>query len=198
MLAVLAGPVVELVYGPKWLPASLILGWLGIFGALRTLFDLAASYLLARGAAKITLVVQVTWIAGLIPAVLLGISLDGTAGVAAAHLATALLVVCPVYAVSLRRSGADLRAVAARLWPPIAAAIPAAAAAMITISLVPTPLAQLLAGGAAGTTLYVLLLARWFNRQVRATARWVSDSEIRDGGIEVPENPAPTNSKGTS
>lgn len=192
MLAVLAGPVVELVYGPKWLPASLILGWLGIFGALRTLFDLSASYLLARGAARVTLFVQVAWIAGLIPAVLLGISLDGTAGVAAAHLATALLVVCPAYAVSLSRNGADLRAVAARLWPPLAAVIPAAAAAMLAISLLPTPLAQLLAGGAVGTGVYILLLARWFSRQVRAAARWVTDSDTPDRGKEVSETPAST------
>lgn len=192
MLAVLAGPLVELVYGPKWSPASLILGWLGIFGALRTLFDLSASYLLARGAARATLSVQVVWIAGLIPAVLLGINLNGTAGVAAAHLATALLVVCPAYTLSLRRCGVDLRAVAAQLWPPIAAAIPAAAAAMITIDLLPTPLAQLLAGGAAGTCVYVALLAKWFNRQVRDTAGWVQDMDIRDRGKEVTETPAST------
>lgn len=197
MLAVLAEPLIELVYGSKWLPASLILAWLGIFGALRTLFDLSASYLLARGAARVTLIVQVAWIAGLIPAVVLGINMDGTAGVAAAHLATAIFVVCPAYAVSLRRNGADLRAVAARLWPPIAAAVPAGAATMLTMALLPTPLTRLLAGGIAGTLLYALLLAKWFSRQVRDAGRWVSDTESGDSGKEIPDKSASTSSRGT-
>ena len=197
LLAVLAGPLVELIYGPKWLAASLILGWLGIFGALRTLFDLSASYLLARGAARVTLIIQVAWIAALIPAALLGVKFDGTAGVAAAHLATALFVVCPAYALSLHHNGADLRAVAARLWPPVLAAAPAGAAALLMAALLPTPLSRLLAGGIAATALYSLLLGRWFSRQIRDVVRWVPDTEKHGGSREIAENAASTNSGGT-
>ena len=167
MLAVLASPIVELVYGQTWLPAAAILAWLGIFGALRTLFDLSASYLLARGAARATFLVQAAWIAGLVPAVFAGVQLAGTPGVAMAHLATAVLVVSPAYAVSLRIHGADLRAVGSKLWPPLAAAVPAGAAALGIMALQPTPLAALLAGGAAGVLTYSLLLVRWFRRQIR-------------------------------
>lgn len=171
LLAALSGPVIALVYGARWLPAAAVLAWLGLFGSLRALFDLAASYLLARGASTATLVVQVLWIAGLVPAVLAGIGLGGTPGAAAAHLATALLVVCPAYAVALRRSGADLAAVARGLWPPVLAAVPAGAAALAAVALLPDPLTGLLAGGLAGTCAYALLLGRWFARQLGGVRR---------------------------
>lgn len=179
MLAVLSAPVVELVYGEKWLPAAVILGWLGLFGSLRTLFDLSASYLLARGASKATLIVQVAWIAALVPAVFSGVGIAGTAGAAIAHLGTALLIVCPAYAFALRSSGANLLAIGSRLWPPVAAAIPAAGAALGAMALQPTPLASLFAGGAAGTGVYALLLAKWFRRQVREAVRWMPGSDLR-------------------
>lgn len=179
MLAVLAAPVVELVYGEKWLPAAVILAWLGLFGSLRTLFDLSASYLLARGASKATLFVQVAWIAALVPAVFTGVNVAGIAGAAIAHLAVAVLIVCPAYAIGLRSNGADLLSVGARLWPPVVAAIPAAGAALGAMALQSTPLASLFAGGAAGTGVYALLLATWFRRQVREAIRWMPGSDVR-------------------
>ncbi len=187
MLAVLAQPVIELVYGTVWLSAVPILAWLGLFGALRTLFDLAASYLLARGASRPVLVVQILWIAALIPAVLFGIQAGGTPGVAIAHLATAAVVVCPAYAVALRRSGADVRAVAARLWPPLAAAVPAGGAAMAALGWAPTPLTGLLAGGLTGTAVYSLLLGRWFRQQIRDLRGWMP----ADAGAAPSPAPAP-------
>jgi len=167
LLSVLAHLVIELVYGPRWLPAAAVLAWLGVFGSLRTLFDLSASYLLARGASKATLLVQIAWIVALIPAVVLGLRANGSPGVAAAHLATAVLVVCPAYALSLRRTGADLRAVGAKLWPPVVAALPAGAASMAVEAVMPGPLWGLLAGGSVCVSVYALLLARWFRRQIR-------------------------------
>ncbi|HJV99397.1 MAG TPA: lipopolysaccharide biosynthesis protein [Arthrobacter sp.] len=179
MLALLSAPVVELVYGEKWLSAAVILAWLGLFGSLRTLFDLSASYLLARGASKATLIVQLAWIAALVPAMFTGVGIAGTSGAAIAHLGTALLIVCPAYAFALRSSGANLMAIGARLWPPVAAAIPAAGAALGAMALQPTPVAALLAGGAAGTGVYALILATWFRRQVREAVRWMPGSEVR-------------------
>jgi O-antigen/teichoic acid export membrane protein len=171
LLSVLAHPVIELIYGTRWLPAASILAWLGIFGSLRTLFDLSASYLLVRGASKPTLLVQVAWVVALIPAVVLGLLAGGSPGVAAAHLAVAAVVVCPAYALSLKRCGADLRAVGARLWPPILAALPAGAATIAVQAIAPGPLLGLLAGGFVCTTVYALILARWFLRRIREAQR---------------------------
>lgn len=184
LLSVLARPVIELVYGTRWLPAATVLAWLGIFGSLRTLFDLSASYLLARGSAKSTLLVQIAWIVPLIPAVLLGLSAGGSPGVAAAHLAIAVLVVCPAYAVSLHRCGADLRAVGARLWPPVIAALPAGAASVAVEAIMPSPLLGLLAGGVVCTTIYGLILARWFRQQIREVRQLLNK---QDGAVPALE-----------
>lgn len=178
MLAVLSGPLIELLYGEKWLPAAEILVWLGLFGAIRTLFDLSASYLLSRGAAKATLLVQVAWISALCPLVFTAMALGGPSGVGMAHLATALCVVVPAYAFALHRSGTDVRKVASRLWPPLAAALPAAAAAIGVMFLVHSPLAGFLAGGTTGTAVYTLLLAVWFRRRVRELRHWLPDNVL--------------------
>ncbi|WP_231728457.1 lipopolysaccharide biosynthesis protein [Arthrobacter sp. EPSL27] len=190
MLATLARPVIDLVYGTVWLPAAAILAWLGIFGALRTLFDLSASYLLARGASTPTLLVQIVWIAGLIPAVLLGIHTGGTTGVAVAHLATAAAVVCPAYALALHRSGADLRAVAARMWPPLTAAVPATAAAVAALEWAQPSPAGILAGALAGTAVYALLLGRWFWRQIREFKDWMPEDSPTPSGTAAQASPA--------
>ncbi|MGO4230577.1 oligosaccharide flippase family protein [Arthrobacter sp. YAF34] len=192
LLAVLSGPVIGLVYGSRWLPAAAVLAWLGVFGSLRTLFDLAASYLLARGASSATLVVQILWIVTLVPAILTGIGLGGTPGAAAAHLATAALVVAPAYAVVLRRSGADLKAVARRLWPPALAAVPAAVAASVAVALLPDPLTGLLAGGLAGAGVYALLLGRWFGRQVGGVRRLMIQEGIPASAPASAGRPAAT------
>jgi lipopolysaccharide exporter len=179
MLALLSSPLIELVYGNRWLPAAAILAWLGIFGALRTLFDLSASYLLARGAARATLAVQAAWITGLLPAVVLGMLFAGTTAVAVAHVVIGVLVVCPAYAVALHRAGADIRSLVPKIWPPLAAAVPAAAVSVGVMGLTAAPWAALLAGGAAGTCLYVLLLMRWFRRQLRDAAAALPQENTR-------------------
>jgi O-antigen/teichoic acid export membrane protein len=165
-LSVLAYPLIELIYGAEWMPAAAVLAGLGVFGSLRTVFDLAASYLLAHGESKTTLLVQISWIAALVPAVLAGVSIGGIGGVAIAHVATAGVIVCPAYAVSLHRSGADLRAVWSRMWPPLVAAIPTGVSMMAVIGMTPDPLAGLFAGACAGSIVYALLLGKWFVRRV--------------------------------
>lgn len=192
MLAVLAKPVVEVLYGQQWAPASAILVWLGLFGAFRTLFDLAASYLLARGAAQATFFVQLAWIAALIPAVLVGMNFGGTSGVAAAHLAATVGIVVPAYAVALRRSGANMRGIASQLWPPMLASVPAAAAALGAMSLIPSPLVSLVAGGATGTAVYALLLATWLRRKIEEARRW-----LQTGNYHITTEAGPVDSLAT-
>ncbi|MBT2567568.1 oligosaccharide flippase family protein [Arthrobacter sp. ISL-85] len=198
MLALLATPLIELVYGDRWLPAAPILAWLGIFGALRTLFDLSASYLLARGAAKATLVVQLAWITGLIPAVIGGMYLAGTTGVAAAHSITGVLVVCPAYAVALHRSGADTGTLVGKMWPPLAAAVPAAATTLGVMAFTPGPLPALLAGGSAGSAVYILLLARWFRSQLAGAAASLPRSGDQPHSPLSADQPLPASSGGKS
>lgn len=167
MIATLSSPIVELVYGRTWLPAAPILGLLGIFGAFRVVFDLTASFLLSRGAAKATLIVQVAWMGALTPAMFIGAQIGGSVGAAAAHLLVALLIVVPAYGVAIRGSSASVRAVASQLWPPIAAASVAAGGVVGITTVVTSPFPALLLGTLIGAGIYVLLLRNWFIRRLR-------------------------------
>lgn len=174
MIAVLAAPLIDILYGAKWAEAATVLVWLGLFGALRTVFDLAASFLLARGASRVTFIVQVVWMIALVPATLIGVNAAGIVGVGIAHLAVAVLVVCPAYGVALARNGADLRAALAAIWPPILAAIPAGVAATLLLMAIPNPIAGFFAAGLAGTLLYSLTLLRWVRKRVFRLREWAS------------------------
>lgn len=192
MIAVLARPLISILYGERWAEAATVLAWLGLFGALRTVFDLAASFLLARGASRVTFIVQVVWIAALVPATLIGVNMAGIVGVGVAHLAVALCVVCPAYGIALARHGADLRAAAASVWPPLAAAIPAGAASVVILAVIPHAVGGFLAAGAVGTLIYVLSLWRWFRTRALRLREWASapapsilpDMEIRPSVVE--------------
>ena len=178
MIAVLAAPLINILYGSRWAEAATVLVWLGLFGALRTLVALAASFLLARGASRVTFVVQVIWIGALIPSILLGVTMGGIVGVGIAHLAVALLVVCPAYGVALARQGADLRAALAALWPPILAAVPAGLVAVILLAVIPNAVAGFFAAGFAGTLIYGLVLSRWFRRRATLLREWASATGV--------------------
>ena len=174
MIAVLAAPLIDILYGAKWATAATVLVWLGLFGALRTVFDLAASFLLARGASRVTFIVQVVWIVALIPATLVGVNVAGIVGVGIAHLAVALLVVCPSYGVALVRNGADLRAALGALWPPILAAVPAGLAAALILTVIPNAVVGFFAAGIVGTLVYGLAMWRWVRKRVTHLREWAT------------------------
>ncbi|MQW74784.1 oligosaccharide flippase family protein [Nocardioides sp. dk4132] len=171
LLAVLASPLVSVVYGSRWSLAAPVLGALAIFGAMRVLFDLWVSYLLARGAARTVLAVQVLWFLTLLPAVVVGVRVGGITGAGWAHVVVAVGVVLPAYAVAMRRTGADLAAVARRCVVSIAATLPAAAVAAAISRSVQTSWVALVLGGVAAGATYLLLMGRWLRRAAHAMTR---------------------------
>lgn len=171
LLALLAAPVIEIVYGEKWLAAAPILIILGLFGALRTLFDMAVAFLLARGHSGAVLLVQVAWLSALIPALYLGTRMDGGVGAATGHFAVAIVVVAPAYCWALARAEASLRLLWASVWPPVAAALPTAAAVLVVMEVLDGPLPRLLVGGTAGTAVYLLVIGSWVRRRLAIASR---------------------------
>lgn len=163
-LALLATPLVVLVYGGSWARSSVVLVPLALFGALRVLFDLFATYLLARGRAGTTLVVQVVWFVALVPAVVIGLQVGGLVGVGWAHVVVGLAVVAPCYLVAVARAGADLRPVAAALWPPVLLVLPALAVAALAGAAGTGPGTDVLGAGLVGGAVYLLLAWPWLRR----------------------------------
>ncbi|MWV49738.1 oligosaccharide flippase family protein [Rathayibacter sp. VKM Ac-2803] len=172
LLAVLAGPLVGVVYGETWAPAAGALALLGFVGALRVVYDLFSSAALAQGGSGRVAVVQGVWLAALtlalVPAVLLG----GFVGAAWAQIAVAALVVGPAFVWLLRTIGADLPAIGRSLLPPaLASALAAGAAALVPVALGAVGLdadwLALLTGAAIGGLVYLLLLRTWLLGRVR-------------------------------
>lgn len=175
LLAALSVPLIHLLYGQKWEASAAVLAALGFFGSLRVLFDMMATYLLARGAARPVLWVQVFWMVTLIPAVMIGVQHFGIVGAAWAHVVTGIIFVLPAYLWAAARVGADTRAVVRVLVPPALAAIPSGLFAYYVSLQFDTAVLSLLVGGVVGLAIYSGLLFHWL-RRIWTTSRNVATS----------------------
>ncbi|MCX4716806.1 oligosaccharide flippase family protein [Streptomyces virginiae] len=156
LLAALAAPVVELIYGERWLPAARALPWLMALGLVRIGCELAYDCLVAIGHRRSLIGVQGLWLIILIPALVIGARTGGIVGVAQGHVLVAGVVVVPVFLLALHRGGIRLGTVArACAWPLLGGAVMSAVLLLLERYLGGGVLA-LLATGAAGTLCYVL------------------------------------------
>lgn len=167
MLSTLSEPVIRLVYGDRWVPSARILVFLGVFGALRMIFDLFVSYLLATGHSKRVLTVQAVWLIGLLPAIAFLVRQSGAPGAGLAHLIVSICVVLPAYIIVLYRSQADIKLVLRYILIPVLAAVPAVCAAYFITLAVDTNFTKLVLGGLAGSVVYAGIIFRWFRTRVR-------------------------------
>ncbi|SCG68664.1 oligosaccharide flippase family protein [Micromonospora inositola] len=104
LLAVLADPIIRLVYGDQWAGAALSLQFLVALGLIRVVVDLAYDCLATR-VRKSLMVMQAWWLFSLTPVLLLFAHRFGIAGVAAGQVVVAGLLVAPVFVVVLSRLG---------------------------------------------------------------------------------------------
>jgi lipopolysaccharide exporter len=177
-LSGLASVVVPLLYGERWSASAQALAGLAVFGALRVLFDLMATFLIAVGASRAVLVVQVVWLVALFPAVWFGVTEWGLHGAGWAQAAVSAAVTLPVYVFLLRRHGVSFTALSGRLLVPLLAAPAAIAAGMLALRLTDQPFLQLVLGGLAITVVFLAPLAWWLRRRL-------AELQAR-GGQEVP------------
>ncbi|MGY1733775.1 oligosaccharide flippase family protein [Geodermatophilus sp. SYSU D01045] len=189
MLVVLAVPVVVSLYGARWTPSADALAGLAAFGALRVVLDVLATFLVARGAARPVLLVQVWWIVTLVPAMVLGVRWGGLAGAGWAHVVVGVLLVAPVYLVAVRAAGGRVSTVLGNVWPPLLAAVPAGAVAWLVSGQFSSSWLALAAGGLCGTAVYALLVFRWVRRHAaRSTAD--DGAPVPDAAAVAGESPA--------
>lgn len=158
LLITLAGPVIETIYGARWLPAADSLSLLGVLGLLRVFYELAYDGLAAAERKQTLLVVQGLWLVVLIPVLLAGAKLSGITGVSAGHVLVAVLVVGPAFLWSLHRIGITLRALLARCLRPITGGILMAVVSLAIIHVTGPGLIGLFAAGAAAGAVYIPLI----------------------------------------
>jgi PST family polysaccharide transporter len=161
LLTPLALPTITFVYGPKWLGSVGALAVLAVFGAMRVVLDLMATFLIARGASKPVLLVQVVWVVALVPAMVLGVHAGGLVGAGVAHIVVGFTVVLPAYTLALKREGVRFPALVRAALPPVGAALVAGAAVWVCTQAIDVSWHALVLGGLIGVLVYVALLHRW-------------------------------------
>ncbi|MFE9468122.1 oligosaccharide flippase family protein [Streptomyces virginiae] len=158
LLAALAAPVIELVYGERWLPAAGPLPWLMALGLVRIGCELAYDCLVATGRRRSLIGVQGLWLLVLIPALVIGARGGGITGVAQGHVAVACAVVVPVFLLALHRGGIRLGTlVRACALPLLGGAVMTAVLLLLQRSLGDS-VPALLATATAGTLCYAVCL----------------------------------------
>jgi lipopolysaccharide exporter len=175
VLAVLAHPLVETVYGAQWGPAAGALAGLGVFGASRIVMDLFVSYLVASGATRSVLAIQALWLVCLTPAIFFAIRAGGLPGAGWAHLVVAALVTFPAYLVALKREGVDSVPLCRSLLPGAFLAGVVALACQVVSGAVDGAAASLGVGMAVSVLTWAAFVVPWAAVRARR-ARQVSAS----------------------
>jgi O-antigen/teichoic acid export membrane protein len=155
LLGMLAQPLITTLYGSKWAPAAAALGFLAIVGAARVLNELAYDFLVACGHSRVTLYLQALWVAGLLPALIVGTHVDGIRGAAAGHAIVSAGLMLPAFGYAVTRAGVPASVLVRALLRPLAGtALMVLAVAVIRAGTVPGWW-QLWVGGAVGMIVYV-------------------------------------------
>jgi len=157
MMIALARPLILTLYGAKWAASANVLVVLAVYAAVSMVCLLFTNVLVAFGRTKILLLLQLIWLGSLIPAMAVGVHMDGIVGAAYAHVAVIVPIVFPSYLLVLKRvTGVSLAALAKAALPALLASSVAALAAYRVASELHRPLVQLAAGLATGGIIYLV------------------------------------------
>ena len=127
LVMVLSRPLVLTLYGGRWAAAAIVLSILACYGLISVVGVLFSNMLAALGRSKFVLMVQLIWLAGLVPAMAIGVRKDGIVGAAIAHIVIIGPIVLPCYLIALKRAtGVRVGLLAKAAFPPLAAAAAAA------------------------------------------------------------------------
>jgi lipopolysaccharide exporter len=155
-----ARPLVLTIYGAKWVESAAVLEVLSLYGCISIFCLLIANIISGLGRSKFLLVVQLVWLAALVPAMALGVRREGIVGAAYAHIAVIGPLILPSYLFVLHRlTGTRLRSVLGAILPALLPSIAAAAAAVEVTRLLTVPIVQLAAGLACGGAIYAIATA---------------------------------------
>ncbi|WP_327088050.1 oligosaccharide flippase family protein [Nonomuraea sp. NBC_01738] len=128
IMATLAHPLIDFLYGDKWGQSAGVLRWLAVVMVIRMLVALTYDILTAQGATKATVWMNLGHAVILLPALVVGAQLDGIRGAAIGQAAASMVAALPLAVFFLRRAGVDLRGILPALARPSAAALLATAA----------------------------------------------------------------------
>jgi O-antigen/teichoic acid export membrane protein len=161
VMMTLASPLVVFLYGAKWAAAATVLSFLSVLMVVRMLTSLVFDILTSAGATRGTVWLNLGWVVALVPALLVGVHLDGIRGVGMGHAIVAVLVALPLALVALHRAGVRLGpAIPSLVRPALGAALTALVIVALSRVTSGIPFVQLCVAGGAGLVVYVLVVVR--------------------------------------
>jgi PST family polysaccharide transporter len=180
-----AYPLIETVYGAKWLSGATVLSILAPYGVLYVLTVLCDTIMIASGKTSAMFLVQLAALIALVPALLIGVRLDGLVGVGIAHILVILFVTMPVYMFAIFRiTGAGLIVFLSALSRPLLAAAAATGVAYVATFDLDSAIGKLAVAVVVGFLVYVGVAGRQIlqilpsslasNRIVLLIATWPS------------------------
>jgi len=157
-----ASDVLAVLYGDRWLAGAVALRFLAAVSVIRLFYQLCSDLLTATGRSATIFAVQLAWLAALIPAMVIGASNWGLAGIGAAHLGSSILVALPLVLWRLAEIAPPYRQLIKDIRRPLLAGLAMAAAIIAVQVSLDTAWIRLLTGTMASATVYALvLLPRW-------------------------------------
>jgi len=97
-----AYPLIQVVYGAKWVAAAPTLEVLAPYGAFLVLVSMCDLILTASGKTTTTLLLQITRLVVLVPSLIMGVRIADLVGAGFAHLITTFIVIIPLYALAVK------------------------------------------------------------------------------------------------
>jgi len=171
-----AYPLIETVYGARWLTAAPVLRVLAVYGVLYVIGALFSNIMIASGRTVVMFAVQATALVALVPALIAGVRMGGLVGVGVGHIIVVLIVTMPAYAVAMKfTAGAGVLDILRALSRPVLAAASAAGVALAVTEYSTHPIVTLAVGGGVGLIVYTaaagpellrLLPARLANKRI--------------------------------
>jgi PST family polysaccharide transporter len=171
VLGVLAEPLVTSLYGETWGRSAAVLELLVVLSGARMAIGLVFDVLVAVGATRRTLALQVVWLAAVVVALHVGVEVGGLRGVAVAHAVVAAGIALPLFLGALRRvAGVPWLDAVGPLARPLLAAGVAGVAGLAVRGVVSGPVLALVLGGPAVLFTYTALALR--RDDLAALRRW--------------------------
>lgn len=160
LLIALGRPLILTLYGAKWTSSIGVLQVLVLYGAASVICALCMNLLAGLGLSKVLFLLQLGWLGALIPAMLIGVRIDGIFGAAVAHALVICLLVLPCYLAIVKRStGVGLTSMTRSVLPPLAASGVAGLAAKAAAIGFSFPALQVAAGVVVGGLVYLVAVA---------------------------------------
>ena len=158
MLILLADPLIEVVFGPKWAGAVVAMQIVAVYAFAFTVGFPAGDAYKATGRVGVILILTIARLAILVVALVLFISQGIAAAAACQAVSTGIIELIGIVLAS-RLLSVSLFSIMRQIWPAIAATAAMALPIIGLSAVLDAPLALVVSAGLAGTAAYVLVIA---------------------------------------